>query len=55
MTLADETISGDEVVSSRYARVFGIAEPTSNAVRLVKILSILLPAFAASFQISTTF
>jgi MFS family permease len=42
-------------VSSRFARVFGIAEPTEKVVRLVKILSILLPAFAASFQISTTF
>jgi MFS family permease len=44
-----------EIVSSRYARIFGIAEPTENAIRLVKILSVLLPAFAASFQISTTF
>lgn len=42
-------------VSSRYARVFGIAEPTEKVVRLVKIISVLLPAFAASFQISTTF
>lgn len=55
MTLTDEMTLEDEVVSSRYARVFGLEEPTSNAVRLVKILSILLPAFAASFQISTTF
>jgi MFS family permease len=44
-----------EVVSSGYARIFGIAEPTENVVRLVKILSVLLPSFAASFQISTTF
>ena len=43
------------IVSSRYARIFGIAEPTENVVRLVKILSVLLPSFAASFQISTTF
>ncbi len=43
------------IVSSRYARVFGIAEPTEKVVRLVKILSVLLPSFAASFQISTTF
>jgi MFS family permease len=42
-------------VSSRYARVFGIAEPTEKVVRLVKIISLLLPSFAASFQISTTF
>jgi MFS family permease len=44
-----------EIVSSRFARIFGIAEPTEKAVRLVKILSVILPAFAASFQISTTF
>jgi MFS family permease len=44
-----------ELVSSRYARIFGIAEPTEKVVRLVKMLSVLLPAFAASFQISTTF
>ena len=43
------------IVSSRYARIFGIAEPTEKVVRLVKILSVLLPSFAASFQISTTF
>ena len=46
---------GPAVISSRYARIFGIVEPTENVVRLVKILSVLLPAFAASFQISTTF
>ena len=50
-----ETDTTPEVVSSRYARVFGIAEPTSDAVRLIKILSVLLPSFALSFQISTTF
>jgi MFS family permease len=44
-----------EVVRSRYARVFGVAEPTQDAVRLIKILSVLLPSFAISFQISTTF
>jgi MFS family permease len=44
-----------EIVSSRYARIFGIAEPTEKVVSLVKMLSVLLPAFAASFQISTTF
>ena len=44
-----------EIVSSRYARIFGIAEPTEQVVSLVKMLSVLLPAFAASFQISTTF
>ena len=38
-----------EIVSSRFARVFGIAEPTEKVVRLVKILSVLLPSFAASF------
>jgi MFS family permease len=41
--------------SSRVARVFGIHEPTENAARLVKILAILFPSFAISFQISTTF
>ena len=44
-----------EVVSSRYARIFGLEGATSDAARLVKILSVLLPSFAASFQISTTF
>jgi MFS family permease len=44
-----------EIVRSRFTRVFGIAEPTADVVRLVKILSVLLPSFAASFQISTTF
>jgi len=44
-----------EVVSSRYARIFGIERPTVETVRLIKILSVLLPSFAASFQISTTF
>lgn len=55
MTTTYEPTFEDEVVSSRYARAFGLENPTSNAVRLVKILSILLPTFAASFQISTTF
>ena len=50
-----ETEPSTEVIQSRYARVFGIAEPTQDAVRLVKILSVLLPSFAISFQISTTF
>jgi MFS family permease len=50
-----ETEPSIEVVRSRYARVFGIAEPTRDAVRLIKILSVLLPSFAISFQISTTF
>jgi MFS family permease len=44
-----------EIVSSRYARIFGLEGATSDAARLVKILSVLLPSFAASFQISTTF
>jgi len=50
-----ETEQAMDVVRSRYARVFGIERPTVEAVRLVKILSVLLPSFAASFQISTTF
>ncbi|MGY5855320.1 MAG: MFS transporter [Candidatus Thorarchaeota archaeon] len=44
-----------EIVSSRFARVFGIKEPTEKVITLVKILSVLLPAFSVSFQISTTF
>jgi MFS family permease len=44
-----------EIVSSRYARLFGLEGATSDAARLVKVLSVLLPSFAASFQISTTF
>ncbi|MFW9788172.1 MAG: MFS transporter [Candidatus Thorarchaeota archaeon] len=44
-----------EIVRSRYARIFGIAEPTEQVVRFIQIISVLLPAFAASFQISTTF
>jgi len=50
-----ETEPSIKVVQSRYARVFGIDQATPDVVRLVKILSVLLPAFAASFQISTTF
>jgi MFS family permease len=41
--------------SSRYARLFGLEGSTAEAARLVRILSVLLPSFAASFQISTTF
>lgn len=44
-----------EVSPSRYARIFGLEGATSDAARLVKILSVLLPSFGASFQISTTF
>ena len=50
-----ETGPSTEVVRSRYASIFGIDEPTQDAVRLIKILSVLLPSFAISFQISTTF
>jgi len=55
MTANCETETTPEVASSRYARLFGLENPTPAAVRYVKILSVLLPAFAASFQISTTF
>jgi MFS family permease len=51
----DSDTESAELIESTYAKVFGIAQPTENAVRLVKILSILLPSFAASFQISTSF
>jgi len=52
--MAEESES-QELIESTFAKVFGIAQPTENAVRLVKILSVLMPSFAASFQISTTF
>ena len=55
MTANCETETTPEVVSSRFARIFGLEDPTPDAVRYVKILSVLLPSFAASFQISTTF
>jgi len=41
--------------SSRIASIFGLQNPTEEAARLVKILAILFPSFAISFQISTTF
>ncbi|MFX0108011.1 MAG: hypothetical protein ACFE7R_06995, partial [Candidatus Hodarchaeota archaeon] len=41
--------------ASRIASIFGLQNPTENAARLVKILAILFPSFAISFQISTTF
>ncbi len=37
------------------ARLFGLKEATPEGLRLAKIIAILLPAFAMSFQISTTF
>jgi MFS family permease len=57
MTADDETeiTPSNEVVRSRYARLFGVADPTPSAVHLIKIISVLFPAFAISFQISTTF
>ncbi|MCJ7818181.1 MAG: hypothetical protein MUP60_04985, partial [Candidatus Thorarchaeota archaeon] len=55
MTADCEIETTPEVVSSRFARFFGLEDPTPDAVRYVKILAILLPSFAASFQISTTF
>jgi MFS family permease len=54
MTTACES-DQPEVSSSRYARLFGLEGSTPDAARLVKVLSVLLPSFAASFQISTTF
>lgn len=55
MAVDCETETTPEVVSSRFARIFGLEDPTPDAVRYVKIISVLLPAFALSFQISTTF
>ncbi|TFG14301.1 MFS transporter [Candidatus Thorarchaeota archaeon] len=40
---------------SLIARVFGLENASEPGVRLARILAIILPAFAASFQISTTF
>jgi MFS family permease len=37
------------------ARLFGLKDATPEGLRLAKIIAILLPAFAMSFQISTTF
>ncbi|MFW9986932.1 MAG: MFS transporter [Candidatus Odinarchaeota archaeon] len=37
------------------ARFFGLKDATPEGFRLAKIIAILLPAFAMSFQISTTF
>jgi MFS family permease len=40
---------------SRLARVFGLDEATESGLHIAKIIAIMLPAFATSFQISTTF
>lgn len=40
---------------SLLARLFGFEEATESGLRLAKIFAIIVPAFAASFQISTTF
>jgi MFS family permease len=40
---------------SHLARLFGLDEATESGLHIVKILAIMLPAFATSFQISTTF
>ncbi|MHA2188145.1 MAG: hypothetical protein ACW99V_07905, partial [Candidatus Thorarchaeota archaeon] len=37
------------------ARVFGFKEPTESGLHLAKLLAIMIPAFSASFQISTSF
>jgi MFS family permease len=47
--------ASEPAVDSTFARVFGLERPSENAVRLIKILVVLLPSFAMSFQISTTF
>ncbi|MFW9851271.1 MAG: hypothetical protein ACFFF4_19250, partial [Candidatus Thorarchaeota archaeon] len=43
------------IVMSRLARFFGMEDATEAGFRLAKILAIVLPLFAATFQISTTF
>lgn len=40
---------------SLIGRLFGFKEPTREVLKIVKIFAILIPAFAFSFQISTTF
>jgi MFS family permease len=40
---------------SYVARLFGLERPNSDSIHLVKILAVLFPSFAVSFQISTTF
>ncbi len=40
---------------SYLARFFGMKDATNEGLRIARIMAILLPAFAASFQISTTF
>ena len=40
---------------SHLARLFGLDEATESGLHIAKILAIMLPAFATSFQISTTF
>ncbi|TFG08098.1 MFS transporter [Candidatus Thorarchaeota archaeon] len=40
---------------SHIAHLFGLEKPSYDSIRLVKILAVLFPSFAVSFQISTTF
>lgn len=53
--MESEQASSEPAVDSTFARIFGLERPSENAVRLVKILVVMLPSFAMSFQISTTF
>lgn len=39
----------------RFARFFGLQEPTDKAIRLVRTMVLLMPTMAATFMISTTF
>ena len=55
VTIMETEQKPEQTVDSTFARVFGLEEPTANAIRLVKILVVMLPSFAMSFQISTTF
>jgi MFS family permease len=40
---------------SRLARLFGLDQASESGLHIAKILAVMLPAFATSFQISTTF
>jgi MFS family permease len=50
------TSEGQEIVhSSLPARILGFEKPTENALYLAKVLAVLIPLFAGTFQLSTSF
>lgn len=40
---------------SLFSRFFGLEQPTEKAISLVRIMTLIMPTFAATFTISTTF